>query len=66
MLSFQRLDVYRAAIDLLSLLNRIRAHIPRGNADLLDQLGLVPDAMYDDGLVLLERIVSMLTRMIGV
>ncbi|HEY4175859.1 MAG TPA: four helix bundle protein [Kofleriaceae bacterium] len=112
MLSFQKLDVYRAAIDLLSVINRIRAHVPRGHADLVDQLkratqsiplniaegvgrqskadkarhytiargsamevasqldvmkvdGLLPDQVYGEAILLLERIVSMLTKMIG-
>jgi four helix bundle protein len=38
MLSFQRLDVYQRAIDLLALTNEIVALLPKGNADRGDQL----------------------------
>jgi four helix bundle protein len=37
-LDFERLDVYRCAIDSLALAVRITAHMPRGHADLRDQL----------------------------
>jgi four helix bundle protein len=37
-LDFERLDVYRCAIDFLALAVRVTAHIPRGHADLRDQL----------------------------
>ena len=37
-LDFERLDVYRCAIDFLALAVRVTAHMPRGQADLRDQL----------------------------
>ncbi len=38
MLSFQRLDVYRCAIEFLALTAEVTEKIPRGNGPLLDQL----------------------------
>ncbi|UJR87202.1 four helix bundle protein [Sandaracinus amylolyticus] len=38
MLSFQRLDVYRAAIEFLALAVEVAARVPRGYAHLADQL----------------------------
>ncbi len=38
MLTFQRLDVYRCAIEFLGVARRIRNHLGRGNAELADQL----------------------------
>ena len=38
MLSFQRLDVYRCAIEFLALTAALADEVPRGNAALLDQL----------------------------
>jgi four helix bundle protein len=38
MLSFQRLDVYRRAIEFLSLTYEITEELPRGNAERADQL----------------------------
>jgi four helix bundle protein len=38
LLDFERLDVYRRAIDFLALAVRVTAHMPRGHADLRDQL----------------------------
>ena len=38
MLSFQKLDVYRCAIEFLALTAQAAEQIPRGNATLLDQL----------------------------
>ena len=38
MLSFQRLDVYRCAIEFVALAVATAAQIPRGSADLRDQL----------------------------
>jgi four helix bundle protein len=38
MLSFQRLRVYQAAIEFLALTIEILAHLPKGHADLADQL----------------------------
>jgi four helix bundle protein len=37
-LDFERLDVYRCAIDFLTMAARITAHMPRGHSDLRDQL----------------------------
>jgi four helix bundle protein len=37
-LDFERLDVYRCAIDFLTLVVRITGRMPRGHADLRDQL----------------------------
>ena len=37
-LDFERLDVYRCAIDVLALAVRVTAHMPRGQSDLRDQL----------------------------
>src|SRR5450432_3643493 len=37
-LDFERLDVYRCAIELLALCVRLAARMPRGHADLRDQL----------------------------
>ena len=38
MLSFQRLDVYRCAIEFLAMTVEVAEGTPRGNAALLDQL----------------------------
>lgn len=38
MLSFQKLRVYQAAIDFLALTMEITRSLPKGNADLADQL----------------------------
>ena len=38
MLSFQRLDVYQRAIELLALVYDVVAELPRGNAERADQL----------------------------
>ena len=38
MLSFQKLDVYKCAIEFLALTSSLSVEIPRGNAALLDQL----------------------------
>lgn len=38
MLSFQKLDVYKASIEFLALALEIIRHLPRGHADLGDQL----------------------------
>ena len=38
MLAFQHLDVCQRSIEFLSLAYRLRAQIPKGNADLVDQL----------------------------
>jgi four helix bundle protein len=38
MLSFQKLDVYRVAVEFLALTAEVSAEVPRGNAALLDQL----------------------------
>ena len=111
MLHFQRLDVYRCAIEFLALAKKARAQLPRGNADLADQLrraaqsipqniaegcgrsapadkaryfaiargsamesaahldvmrnaDFIDEKRYLHGVELLERIVSMLTRLI--
>jgi four helix bundle protein len=37
-LDFERLDVYRCAIDFLTMAVRITSHLPRGHSDLRDQL----------------------------
>jgi four helix bundle protein len=37
-LDFERLDVYRCAVDFLALAVRITTHMPRGHGDLRDQL----------------------------
>jgi four helix bundle protein len=37
-LDFERLDVYRCAIDFLAVAVRVTAQMPRGQADLRDQL----------------------------
>ena len=38
MLSFQKLDVYQRAIEFLVLAHRVRNQMPKGHADLADQL----------------------------
>ena len=38
MLLFQRLDVYRCSIELVTLANQVRLELPRGHAELADQL----------------------------
>jgi four helix bundle protein len=38
MLSFQKLDVYQRSIEFASLARRIVSQLPKGNADLIDQL----------------------------
>jgi four helix bundle protein len=37
-LDFERLDVYRCAVDFLTLAARITSHMPRGHSDLRDRL----------------------------
>ena len=111
MLSFQRLDVYKRAIEFLALVGDIVGDLPKGHAERADQLvraaeailrnigegagrwseadsakhykiargeamecaasldvmklrKVVPSARYEDGIRLLEAIVSMLTKMI--
>ena len=57
MLSFQKLDVYRCAIAFLALSIEMPANLPRGHAALVDQLRRAARS------VLLERVVSMLTKL---
>jgi hypothetical protein len=38
MLHFQKLDVYQRSIDFLALAHRVRERLPKGHADLADQL----------------------------
>jgi four helix bundle protein len=38
MLTFQRLDVYQRSIEFLALAHQLRARLPKGHADLADQL----------------------------
>ena len=38
MLHFQKLDVYQRSIEFLVVANRIRGQLPKGNADLADQV----------------------------
>ena len=38
MLGFQRLDVYRCAVQFLALSASLAGHVPRGHAELSDQL----------------------------
>ena len=38
MLHFQKRDVYQRAIEFLTVASRIRGRLPKGNADLADQL----------------------------
>jgi four helix bundle protein len=38
MLNFQKLDVYQRSIEFLSLAHRMRGRLPKGHADLADQL----------------------------
>ena len=47
LLDFERLEVYRCAIEFLGIAVQVTAHMPRGQADLRDQL----------------RVVSMLSKM---
>jgi four helix bundle protein len=37
-ITFQKLDVYQRSIEFLSLVREVVRHIPRGHADLIDQL----------------------------
>ena len=37
-LHFQKLDVYQRSIEFLALTHRVRGQLPKGNADLADQL----------------------------
>jgi four helix bundle protein len=37
-LSFQKLDVYQRSIEFLALVHRLLAKVPKGHADLVDQL----------------------------
>jgi four helix bundle protein len=37
-LDFEKLDVYRCAVDFLAMAVRITTHMPRGHGDLRDQL----------------------------
>ena len=111
MLSFQQLDVYKVAIEFLAFTHRLLPRIPRGHADLIDQLRRSEQSMpqniaegagrvsrpdkarhyaiargsamesaahldvmramelidadpHGEGVVMLERIVAMLTRMV--
>lgn len=45
MLSFQRLDVYQRAIELLSLVCDVVAELPRGHAERADQLNRAAEAI---------------------
>ena len=65
LLDFERLDVYRCAIDFLALAVRVTAHMPRGQADLRDQLRRAAAATsdVDQGKLLLSRVVAMLSKM---
>jgi four helix bundle protein len=112
MLQFQSLDVYQRSIDFLAVVRRIREALPKGNADLSDQLRrsaqsvpqniaegcgratridkakhytiargsamesaahldvmrvdeLIEEDLYARGIELLERVVAMLTKLIG-
>jgi four helix bundle protein len=112
MLSFQKLDVYQRSIEFLAFVHRLLARLPKGHADLADQLrrsaqsiprniaegvgrmtrpdkarhytigrgsamesaahldvmrvdALIDDECYAEGIELLERVVAMLTKMIG-
>ena len=112
MLHFQKLDVYQRAIEFLALARRVLAQLPKGHAELADQLRrsaqsvpqniaegcgrstrpdkarhytiargsamesaahldvmqveeLIEADLYARGIELLERIVAMLTRLIG-
>ena len=38
MLHFQKLDVYQRSIEFLALVHRVRGQLPKGHADLADQL----------------------------
>jgi four helix bundle protein len=38
MLHFQKLDVYRRSIEFLAFAHRVRAQLPKGHAELADQL----------------------------
>ena len=111
MLSFQKLDVYRASIEFLALTLEVIRNLPRGHADVADQLRrsaqstpqniaegagrrsradkakhysiargeamesactldvmktqeIIDADRYARGMVLLERVVAMLTRML--
>ena len=80
MLHFQKLDVYRCSIEFLVVANRLRRQLPKGNAELADQLRraaqsiphldvmkvdeLINDECYERGVELLERIVAMLTKLV--
>ena len=113
MISFQKLDVYQRSIEFVSHSREIMRHIPRGHADLVDQLrrsaqsipqniaegvgkvsrldkgkflsiargsamesaahldvmridGLVDEPSYQKGVELLERVISMLTKMLDI
>jgi hypothetical protein len=80
MLHFQKLDVYRRSIEFLVLAQHARSLLPKGHADLADQLRcaaqcashldvmqvdeLIEANLYERGLELLERIVAMLTKLV--
>lgn len=76
MLSFQRLDVDQRSIEFLALVVEVKRALPRGHAELADQLlraaqsrpldiaeGAGRRSAADQARSLLEEVVAMLTRM---
>ena len=67
MLSFQKLDVYRCAIEFLALTSDVSAEIPAMECaaalDALLVLKSIDAKTHQRGRELLERIVAMLTRL---
>ncbi len=60
MFGFQKLDVYRCAVTFLGVASTLAERVPRGHSALSDQLRRAALSVPHE---LLERIVSMLTRM---
>jgi four helix bundle protein len=48
MLHFQKLDLYRRSIEFLVVANRLRRQLPRGNAELADQLRRAAQSLVRD------------------
>jgi four helix bundle protein len=48
MLHFQKLDLCQRAIEFLTVVNRIRGRLPKGNADLADQLRRASQSIPQD------------------
>ena len=55
MLHFQKLDVYQCSIEFLALTRRVRQRLPKGHADLADQLRRAAQSVPQNIAVVLEE-----------